>query len=55
MEPESPLQPTGARLAACARTMRWASVAGVTRNALAIYSVVRPQTSRSVSAPEGVI
>jgi hypothetical protein len=31
-------------------TMRWASVAGVTRKARAISSVVRPQISRRVSA-----
>ena len=37
-------------MTAFARTMRCASVAGVTRNARAISSVVRPQTSRKVSA-----
>ena len=38
------------RIFVFARTMRWASVAGFVRNARAISSVVRPQTSRSVSA-----
>ena len=33
-----------------ARTIRWANVEGDTKNALAIASVVRPHTSRSVSA-----
>ncbi len=46
-----------ARMTAFARTMRWASVAGVTRNARAISSVVRPHISRRVSAtcPSGTI
>ena len=34
----------------CRATMRWAIVGGAARNALAISSVVSPQTSRSVSA-----
>jgi hypothetical protein len=38
------------RILALARTIRWASAGGWTRNALAISSVVRPQTVRSVSA-----
>ena len=38
------------RILALARTMRWASVDGAVRKARAISSVVKPQTSRSVSA-----
>ena len=38
------------RIFALARTMRWASVGGAVRKARAISSVVRPQTSRRVSA-----
>jgi hypothetical protein len=38
------------RIFALARTMRWATVGGPVRKALAISSVVRPQTSRSVIA-----
>ena len=38
------------RIFAFARTMRWASVGAPLRNACAISSVVRPHTSRSVSA-----
>ena len=44
-----PLQIALSRMTAFVRTMRWASVAGVTRNARAISSVVRPQISRRVS------
>src|SRR3989454_1165846 len=38
------------RIFALARTIRWATVGGFVRNARAISSVVRPQTSRSVIA-----
>src|SRR5437879_2966275 len=38
------------RIFALARTMRWATVGGPVRKARAISSVVRPQTSRKVSA-----
>ena len=38
------------RIFAFPRTMRWATVDGVVSKALAISSVVNPQTSRNVSA-----
>src|SRR5439155_1190608 len=38
------------RILILARTMRWATVDGAVRKARAISSVVRPQTSRNVSA-----
>ena len=42
------------RIFAFARTMRWASVVGAVRKALAIASVVSPQTSRSVERDLGL-